>query len=233
MKCYELLSKVDEVLTLTLASDKEYRAAHACKQCRSASAAWRAHPVALDVEVIKAPRGPISTIGGGCFASVLRADLARVLAPHLPRPLFGKVAVRKPTATDHPGRWVSCVPGEGRGIDVERGLYCCHVFCKLACGNSGNWIGWASGAVVRRTIGDRLAFFSNRLDIFVTDALVEKLDLKKKFPDLRYYEYDVVEEPLDGEVLPGDPGWDGVFRPKPPPEFPEGMEPRKGRCTIP
>jgi hypothetical protein len=51
-------------------------------------------------------------------------------------------------------------------------------------------------------------------NIFVTDTLIADLDLKQRFPDLRLEECPVVDEPLDGETLPGDPEWDGVLRRK-------------------
>lgn len=218
-KYFKLITRFDDLLDLTPACEREYRAAHACRQCFGASAEWRRHPVPIDVEIVKAPRGPIAQIGGGCFASVVRADLARVLEPHLPRPLFGSVAIRKPTATDRPGRWVTCVPGEGRGINAERGENCRHVFCVAGCGGSGNWIGWAEGAVVARDVRGVRAFFDFDFShVFVSDELAGLLELKVRFPDLRFKPLRVVEEPLDGEVLPGDPGWDGVFRPRPQPK---------------
>lgn len=235
MKCYRLYTKYDDLLERTTASEREWRATHACKQCGDPSAAWRAKPVPIDVEVVRSPRGPIASIGGGFVAAVLRADLARTLSPYLLKPLFGSVSVRRPTATDHPGRWVTCTPGEGWGINTERGKYCRHGPGCRECGRSGgNWIGWASGAVVRRDIDDRLAFFGDGYgQVFVTDALIDQLDLRKRFPDLRFYEYEVVDEPLDGEALPGDPDWDGIFRPGPPVYYPEHVKRKRGRWTIP
>lgn len=219
MRCFELRSRYDELAQATWASEKDYREKHACEQCYGLGAAWRAHPVAIDFDLLGAPRGPIAVIGG-CDASVIRADLARALAPHLPRPLFGRVDLKKPRATDVPGRWVTCVAGEGRGIDTERGPYCRHVFCAT-CGAGGNCVGWARGAILHRDIIGRSAFFSNGLrDILVTDALINELDLKRRFPDLRFREFPVVEGPLDGQVLPGDPEWDGIFRPRPKPSLP-------------
>ena len=233
MKCYNLYTKYDDLLKMTWENVKEYRAAHACTQCFGASAAWRAHPVPIDIEIIHSPRGPIAVVGD-CFPIVMRADLAETLTPYLPSPLFGRVTVIKPKLTDRPGMWVTCAPGEGCGVETGRGKYCRHVFCVGGCGGGGNLVGWANGAVLRRDIGDRLAFFGSDLQtVFVTDALIGKLDLKKRFPDLRFYEYDVVDEPLDGEVLPGDPGWDGIFRSGPDVFVPEDVEPKRGRSTIP
>lgn len=204
----------DDLLDLTPASQKEYLTAHACPACHGASAAWRANPVAFDIEIERSPGGPIAVVRRGCFASVMRSDLADALKPYLPEPLFGRVSVLKPKPSDSPGRWVTCVPGEGRGVQTERGEFCRHGICAGGCGAIRLLVTSVRGGVVQRSVGDRLAFFGDEhfYDVFVTDALIAKLDLKKRFRDLRFYQYDILDEPEDGEVLPGDPGWDGVFR---------------------
>jgi hypothetical protein len=230
MKYFKLLSTVDDVLEFTSDGESEFLAAAGCKVCWWPSARWRRHPWPVDVAIKRAPRGPIARVV--VFPTVLRADLAELLRPYLPEALWGSVHVERPHRSEPAGSWLTCVPDRNINLYSDRGTYCRHVICVGGCGGVGNLIGWASGAIVRRDIGGRLCFFDHDCSIFIADELIEKLQLRRRFPDLLFYEYDVVEEPLDGEILPGDPGWDGVFRPRPRPRVPN-LRPKPGRWTVP
>jgi hypothetical protein len=50
--------------------------------------------------------------------------------------------------------------------------------------------------------------------LFLEASLADELKLKKKFADVKLDRYPVIPRALDGDVLPGDPGWSGVFRPQ-------------------
>lgn len=225
MRVFELRTKYDELLSLTNDCDAIYQDLHACEGCGGLGANWRASPVAIDLVLRRPPKGSIAAVGG-CGLCILRADLAGILAPYFSDLLCGRVKFRNHTPDrKHPG-WVGCFPSSGKGIETYRGPYCRHVFCTSGCGGDGNQIGWARGAIVRKDIGKQRAFFGEvARDVYITDDVLSDTDLLARFPDLRPYEFPVVDKPLDGEVLPGDPEWDGVFRPAPPPEFPGDDDP--------
>ena len=225
MRVFELYTRYDDLLELTADSEREYRRRFACKQCFGLSKEWRANPTPIDIELRRPPKGSIAAVADSGLC-VLRTDLADALSAFLPGLMQGRVAFHKYTPPkSHPG-WVTCFPDTGSDIDTYRGPYCRHVICVGGCGGIGNLIGWARGAVLRRDIGDKLAFFGQVATyIYVQDSVLEQAKLRERFPDLRPYEFPVVDEPLDGEVLPGDPEWDGVFRPAPPPEFPGDDDP--------
>ena len=237
--CYLLYSRygADDLVDLTPESQKNYLSTHACTRCHNASAAWRANPVPLDIEVISLPKGPITMARGGCFAAVMRRDLAEILTPYLRKPMFGRVSAREARPKDVPGAWVTCVPGEGGGITVDRGKDGPHGVCAEGCGVIRPAVAEGSlhGGILRRDIAHHPAFFGDDrfYQIIVTDELIERLDLKSRIPDLRWQfrRYDVIDEPLDGDVLPGDPGWDGVFE-GPALFLPLGTEPTIGRWTF-
>lgn len=225
MNVFELRTKYNELLEFTADSEVDYHGRFAC-ECYGLNAAWKANPVPIDIELKRPPKGTIAPVAMSDFC-VLRADLADALAPFLPGMLRGRVTFRnfRPPA-DHPG-WVTCFPGSGRGVETYRGPYCRHVRCPWECGSmGGNLVGWARGAIVRRDIGDQLAFFGRVAEaIYVRDTVIEEARLRERFPDLSPYEFPVVDEPLDGEVLPGDPDWDGVFRPTEMPALPDDDDP--------
>lgn len=54
--------------------------------------------------------------------------------------------------------------------------------------------------------------------MYVEEGLVAKLKLPERFKDLKLKRVRVVPEPLDGDVLPGDPGWTGRFKEQPLPK---------------
>jgi len=84
------------------------------------------------------------------------------------------------------------------------------------CGRIKNMMAWARGAIVEISLDHRRVYQDLSGWVYIDPILAKDLDLKSRFPDLKLIRYDVIPEPLDGDVLPGDPGWDGVFRPNPP-----------------
>ena len=84
---------------------------------------------------------------------------------------------------------------------------------------------------MKRYLDDRLVYLDGHGALYVDDALAKSLRLRERFPDLRLYRFDVIPEPLDGDVMPGDPGWDGVFREQRSMPEPPKVDPPRGRWT--
>ena len=79
--------------------------------------------------------------------------------------------------------------------------------------------------ILERDLDARWLYLDAYGSLFADARLIAEENIKERFPNpkLRMYPVPVVPEPLDGEVLPGDPGWDGVFKKTPlpiPPKTP-------------
>jgi hypothetical protein len=198
--------------------------------CWHLSPLWHQHPRPIDVEVNSEPGTSQSDRINDISLKILDAAVVDVLAPYCRDIYFGRVTAPGPRGGSIPTRFFTVAAPKDRRVQSTRGRHCRH-FITNCCGVVFNQIGWASGAIVERTLDDRLVYVDQDGGVLIADELVERLEFKRKFPNLWLYRIDVVPEPLDGEVLPGDPGWDGVFRPGPPPIMPEGR-PAKGRVTL-
>ncbi len=98
-------------------------------------------------------------------------------------------------------------------LDINRGEWSRHNVCpECGCITALNFNDkWSA---VESALDNRLAYLSNREYLILDQQLMDRLDLRKKFPDLRTRRVPVLEKPLDGDVLPGDPGWTGTFVPQ-------------------
>lgn len=219
---FELYSRRDVVVDRTPASQAEYRAI-SCTHCMHPGPGWSRSPHPIDVVVTSEPRGCHASV---TFPNLLREDLWALLAEHHPDALVGSCRLALPDGTTQETGYVTvCVP-EQRELRAYRGPYCRHTRCSGTCGKIGRRVFWAKGAIVERYLDERLIYQDEFADLFIDGRLAKALDLKARFPDLVLSRVPVVPEPLDGDTLPGDPGWDGVFRERPSPPLPNTPDAR-------
>ncbi len=172
---------------------------------------WREQPTAVDVRLRREPKG----VRAFCFdidVSFLRRDLYKALRSHLKGVLVGKVLIAPETgAAASKSAYVSIVVPPGIAIDPYRGRECQHVQCRR-CGEirSTNW----TDSVAATSLAGRRLWPLEGGGLYIDSGLVEELDLARRFRDLLFLRVKVIPEPLDGDILPGDPGWDGTFRPQ-------------------
>lgn len=222
-----------EIVDLTPRSDEVVRRKYQCpgRACPGVSLEWSKNPQPIDIEVEREPGASQSDAVSGFSLTLLDAAVVDVLAPYCRHIYFGSVTTAGPSGQPVPTRFVTVAAPKQHRIQSTRGRFCRH-FITDCCGVAFNEIGWASEPIVERTLDDRLVYIDQSGWVLVADELVERLELKRRFPKLWLYRVDVVTEPLDGEVLPGDPGYKGVFIPNPnPPVLPKG-KPRRGRVTY-
>ena len=227
---YELNDRRAKVLDLTPASLAIMNERHRCpgNACPNLSPHWHNHPEPINIVVDRVAPAWVEKVAGiDLFA--LQVDLVDVIEPYSHDMLFGKVSLDDGSGGLQSTHFSTVTAPADRRIQSDRGRHCRHMRWNC-CDVFQNKIGWASGAIVEHTLDDRLVYINEGGWVLVADELVERLELKRRFPKLWLYRIDVIPEPLDGEVLPGDPSWDGVFRQAPPPVMPEGM-PKGGRVT--
>jgi hypothetical protein len=225
---YALNDRRLRILDLTPASLAVVKERYSCSDCWHLSRQWHQRPEPINLVVHNISTAWVESISDLAVIA-LDATLVDTLYPFCRNLIFGTVYVDDDISRPTKTRFVTVAAAAQDRIQSDRGRYCRH-YRYECCGVFVNTIGWASGAIVQRTLDDRLVYVDQDGMVLVADLLVRELELRKRFPRLWLYRVDVVPEPLDGEVLPGDPGWDGTFRPAPPPEMPPGM-PKRGRVT--
>ena len=189
-----------------------------CPTCRE----WRADvPLELPgVEIIEPPRQPLDTLG---LVLLVDVRLLALLEPLPPGVCTGPVFVGPSRTLLQTHRGLV-----GRGemlLESHRGRYARHSSCP-DCGSIRSFrVGWAHPVVVARSLSDRDYHITALLDIFLVPGSQTHKRVIEHFPKLRLFRVPVVDEPLDGILLPGDPGWNGqVVRlplPVPPTHEPE------------
>jgi hypothetical protein len=63
--------------------------------------------------------------------------------------------------------------------------------------------------LLRRQLSDALVYQGRSGAFFLAEAVVSEIDWTH-FPDMRVQRIDVLDRPLDGRRLPGDPDWDRI-----------------------
>lgn len=233
MKCaylYELYSKRDCVVNITEASSLDVKAV-GCAQCEVPNYKWDRHPSPIDISVTSNPVGCTATVAYGPKISASR--LVQMLRPFMAEVQVGKVYVESTPKSRVLSDYVTCIVTRKNRLEAFRGRYCRHGQCKM-CGLFINKVGWASGAIVARYLDDRRVYTDDSDNMYIDPLLADELHLSDHFPDLRFYRVDIIPEPLDGDILPGDPGWNGTFMERPLPDLPpEGAgKPKRGRWTL-
>jgi hypothetical protein len=226
---YEVLSRRDEVVDVTAASVRRYQERIRCPVCTAPRAEWDERPVPIDVEITESVRGCVATASMMC--NLQREDFHEAIKPYLEGIAVGSVHFVNEELGRRSAPYVTCFVPRHLELEVYRGRYCRHFQCR-ACGRFTNEVGWAAGAIVERYLDHRLAYLDGNTSIYIDGRLAQELKLKERFPDIRLYRFDVIPEPLDGDVMPGDPGWDGTFRRQTGRLRPPILPPRKGRHSY-
>jgi hypothetical protein len=145
--------------------------------------------------------------------NIMRNELRESLSPHLPHTLWGPVyfSTRPDQRVELP--YSSWWTPPQYCIVENRNLLACHRLC--ACGSIVDTNVNAKEAILRRYVDDRLLYTDTSNLFIIDDVLVRSLDLRTKFPDLKFVRLPIIDKPLDGQILPGDPGWNGTITPKP------------------
>lgn len=212
----ELFQFRDPGLEETPESAAYYSSQIECPRCVGPRAAWHEQPTPIDVEVVQEPSCAISGVAAKC--EVVRDDLLSVLAPYLRRVHVGRCTMRS-VRSSH--QWHTLCATRYDCLEAHRGRLCRHEMCP-ECQGIRNCTYSVSGGILSKDLDDRLVYLDSRNHILVESTLAKRLQLKERFPGLRYcWRYPVIEVPLDNEVLPGDAEWDGQIKPREPIAAPE------------
>lgn len=204
-----------------------------CDVCSLPGPRWfdRERPGPIDVELVEAPANEVACIDGG--ALVMSARLWDVLSPYSKGMEVGRVRIITSRGSRVNRDFVSLMTPPRWCIHAQRGLYCRQKHCE-GCDNYFNRVGWAKSAAIRREMDERRVYQARFTAIFIDEALRTEHNLRERFPTVVYEKVPILDEPEDGDTIPGDPGWTGgplVERPTvvPPPKPKRKRNPRKKR----
>lgn len=170
---------------------------------------WQNKPIPQYVErVPPVPICPILAAG----PNILSEKLTEVLRPHLAGGQFGPVYVEDIKGIRQVPFCTYSVPNQ-LCIVVDRSPFARHRLCQCGCIISEN--GNAKAAILRRTLDDRLLYSSFMGSLYIDGRLIDQLDLATRFPKLEFDPVPLIDEPMDGDILPGDPGWNGTLTRRP------------------
>lgn len=187
----------------------EYLCNIRCPRCSLFNRAWRDSPSPIDVHLETDP-SDVMSYPAEVFITIIRSDLFETIRPYAGGVLTGNVFVRDDNRL-RKCDYVSLAAPPALQIDVHRGPMGQHEMCS-GCGEISTR--FFSDGIVYRYIDNRHFYLSYENSFYVTDFLRNKIRDAFGWADLRFVRTKVIDAPLDGDVLPGDPGWDGTFRPQ-------------------
>jgi hypothetical protein len=216
-KIYEIHTKMDDWTQSPPRWERDYMATIACGKCLRPRKGYPFQPIPQ--YVMKPPKAPYCVVMN-TVPDVVSEELAELIEPYLQDVVWGPVYLER---DDVVGRlkyrsyWVR----PDRCIVHSRGPYARHRLCD--CGVILNCNPNAKEALLASYLDERLIYQTTTGSLLIDDELVRKLDLLTRFPMLTLWPYRIIDEPMDGDVLPGDPGWNGVLVERPI-EVPEDLQ---------
>ncbi len=194
----------DTVAAIPSEQEAWVRTGPRCKDCAAPSPMWDYRP--FEWTMCDQPVGSLQYCEG---FNVLHDDLLRALKPFLEHvhyaPVFwqnGSQRLQQPYTLFYVHRdWI---------FEAYRGKWSRHTPCRV-CGVFKTKNAAYHPVIAARYLDHRRVYVDDVQQLFIDKALVKELDMKKRFPDLRFHNVPIVPEPLDGDVMPGDPGWNGTF----------------------
>lgn len=188
-----------------------------CVKCNWPKRELQEHPKPLEVHVVGSFAGVCTPIAGAAFINVVRHDLHEALKVYLPpSTVWGDCLLRSGNQLKRTP-FSTCYIAKGEIANNWRGLGCRHMYCaacnRIGCPHFGK------EAFVLRNVRNSPIVLNHCGSLFIQRDLAIKLKLRERFEDIRFLKVPVVDQPQDGWILPGDPGWTGTL------VTPPGMEP--------
>lgn len=199
--CYLLRSRRSNGVPTDLLWEEQEAPKAQCKRCH------RVHPEhyprPLDQVVARRPTGIGSDHrwGGGLW----RRDLLEALKPWLKDCVIGRLYLRNTRGTTELTNWATCYIKPGLEIFESRGKLARYVACPI-CEHPYSVNGATAQRIVRRCIPpDRIAI-TDWGNIYLHPAIESAIDWTP-FKDAYRGSIKLIDEPEDGQCLPGDPDW--------------------------
>jgi hypothetical protein len=188
-------SRKDEVIYADACIEAHDRDHIWCPRCRRPEAGWDDSPFPIDLEIERAPQGCVARISQ--LGDVYSEPLFDVLRPYLPDGLDGTVVVnsRKLGRFSVPYRTYfikrAAELGAQRPPDLRVGR---DTICAVCGRRELNFSGDARVLSERDWAGRRLAVDRSGA-LLADDELVRELQLKGRFPDIRFEAIELIPDP--------------------------------------
>lgn len=200
-----------------------------CSECGLPRRGWALNPKPIQIRLTQEPKRTIHGLEAGPSCELVHESLALLLLPFVPSAVLHEVVV-----VGNSGRlrkkseYIAATAPRDDQVDPNRGPYCRHDLCP-GCEIALNYNFRSYNGILQRYAKGRRVFMDAYGSFFVDAELADKIRSNKRFTDVRFIEYETIPEPLDGDVLPGDPEWSGKFVKRPCPTFEELPKSRKER----
>lgn len=157
------------------------------------------------------PRAPVCVVMN-TVPNVISEEFAKAIEPYVQDVVWGPVYLERDDIIG-PIKYRSYYVHPDRCIVGKRGPFARHRLCD--CGVITDCNPNAKEVVVESSLDERLIYQSTMGALLIDGALATKLDLEARFPLLTLWPIKIIDKPLDGDVLPGDPGWNGTLIERP------------------
>jgi hypothetical protein len=173
---------------------------------------WIRHPQPINITLVREPAGSVAAAGMSPI-TLMHNKLYNKISAFCDHMLIGTVIVQdQVTGKKRSCEYVTIVSRPSEWIDEYRGpdglhweCPTCKTIIALRMGDSGT---------PESKLNNNLVHQSQDGALYFDAELIKGLSIDANFRDLIFIREPLLKKPLDGDVLPGDPEWDGVFRPQ-------------------
>lgn len=152
-----------------------------------------------------------TTLPDLCPVGVVREDLRAIVEPYAEDIVWGRCeVVSRPMAGQL--AFYTVQVARGKMVFTRRGKGNYHRQCP-GCARIGSPNFAARQGLVIYQVAGRPLVCDSHGDLYIEESLAKSLKLRDRIEDLRLFKIPLLEEPEDGWVLPGDPGWTGTLVP--------------------
>ena len=141
--------------------------------------------------------------------TAIRSDLWDILQPYFPPHVIGRLQI-KDSSIQNINSYITVYCNHEHFIDYYRGAGSLHNQCPK-CRGIHYLDASIRQAIVGYSLGEAMVFTDDGLTLSIDGDLILKLRLKERFPELRFRRIPVIANPMDDDILPGDPEWSGTF----------------------
>lgn len=198
---YRLQSKADETASGGFDMEKEQYSQIYCPECGGIRPEWKPRPINVVLKDIECPM-ITCIIRGADITKIFQKDLIETVRRHFACQIVGQCHVEVDGAPDY----VTCY--STRTIFVRGGKGEGYWICPV-CGKHSRDRLKRPDNVLRRDLDDSLVFQDAYQRMYFRQALVDEIEWSK-FRDAELEKIRIVDRPLDGKRLPGDPDWDAM-----------------------
>lgn len=180
-------------------------------ECRAIHPDYSPMPVDMDLAI-----EPPGFCSPARLAFVIRRDFYECIRTYATDQIIGRTFLTWEDDDGTIGRdpypdFVTCYTPPELTVSVRGGKRSWYIYCKLCRHWYTSYTTKPNYLLITYSHG-RHVLQGRHGDIYLSDSLFDSIDWAP-FPDLEYETIGLRDDPIDGLILPGDPGWDPANHP--------------------